>query len=113
MFIRTTTEEAEKREQEQQKIIDSIKNSAKNDQHRHTAQRTSFNSYRPSRAAETGAFALVITLTILFSLIFLALSIWAITFGIMDINNNGVNTWAVIWIILGSIGILSIVFGRK
>lgn len=55
----------------------------------------------------------IFILAIMLNLAVLSLSIWALVFGIIDIATVGANFWAVVWIILGVIGLSSFFGGNK
>ena len=66
-----------------------------------------------SAAAVTG-LVLLIVLLVAAGFAILGLSIWALVFGIVDITQHGANGWAIFWIVLGGVGILSsLASGRK
>ena len=55
----------------------------------------------------------VVFIMALFPLIKIGLGIWALVFGISDLVNVGFNGWAVAWIVVGAILILSGLFKRS
>lgn len=59
------------------------------------------------------AIVLLALVLILVSLAILGLSVWALIFGILDLNTVGPNFWNIFWIVLGSIGILLTIFGNR
>ena len=104
MFIRNTREEAVLRtvttEQED-----------KDEKDRYTANNSYVRSQKRFHNDDVPVFVdfIFTALVVMFNITIFVLFVWALVFGITDINNNGFNVWAVVWIVLGAIGVISFI----
>jgi hypothetical protein len=107
MFLRHSSQEATEQAHKSNTRFDDA------DQFRYMARPGARSSFRSSASRDFsdafigGTFVLFAMLSWLFTVALFGLAVWALVFGIVDLNTVGFNGWAVAWIVIGILGILA------